>query len=158
MTTVIATRDCMVSDTLITYDPSFKGKSKIWIAKGCVWGGAGPTGVLAAFKQWTLGRGKRPEFKKPEGDEEEPSKMEILQLHPKNGIFLWINSDLPEEVDEPFYAIGTGAAYAVGAMSHGATPQEALEIAARWNTGTRLPGHIVMLPKRRGNDAKSHGE
>lgn len=149
MTTVIATRDCMVSDTLISYEPSFRGESKIWVAQGCVWGGAGPAGPIAAFKQWTLGKGKRPDFKKPDDDEEESAKMEVLQLHPTNGLFLWINSDLPERVDEPFYAIGGGGAYAVGAMSHGATPQEALEIAAKWHTGTRLPGHVVTLPKRK---------
>ena len=140
----------MVSDTFVTYDPSFRGSPKIWLAKGCVWGGAGSSGVLAAFKQWTLGKGKRPsDFKKPE-DEDSAPKIDVLQLHPKNGIFLWVNGDLPEKVDEPFYAVGSGAAYAVGAMSHGATHKEALEIAAKWDSSTRLPGHVVTLPKRRG--------
>lgn len=143
MTTVIATPECIVSDTFITYEPSFKGAPKVWIAKGCAWGGAGPTGPLAQFKLWTQGKAKRPEFKKKEDEDEEPSKMEILQLHPTNGIFLWINADLPEKVEEAFYAIGSGGAYAVGAMSMGATPLQAMEIAAKWSPGTRLPGHMI---------------
>lgn len=145
MTTVIATLDRMVSDTFVSYEVSFQGSPKIWIAKGCAWGGAGSTAHLSQFKLWTHGKAKRPEFKKEEDEEEPTSKLEIMQLHPRNGIFLWINADLPEKVEEAFYAIGTGAGFAVGAMSKGATAEEALEIAAKWDKGTRLPGHVVKL-------------
>ena len=154
MTTVITTKTEMVSDTFISYEVSFQGAPKIWIAKGCAWGGAGSTASLAQFKLWTQGKAKRPEFKVAEEEDEPTAKLEVLQLHPKNGIFLWINADLPEPVEEEFYAIGTGAGYAVGAMSKGATAKEALEIAAKWDKGTRLPGNIItvadLIPAKRG--------
>lgn len=167
MTTVIATKTRMVSDTFVSFEVSFKGAPKIWIAKGCAWGGAGSSASLSQFKLWTQGRAKRPEFPKPEGESEDEAtaSLQVLQLHPKNGIFLWINADIPDLVDEPFYAIGTGAGYAVGAMSKGATPEEALEIAAKWDTGTRLPGHVItvadLAPDKRGrttNRPKSRGK
>lgn len=145
MTTIIATPTEMVGDTFVAYSLSFKGKAKIWVAKGCAWGGAGGSAQLSQFRLWTLGKAKRPEFKKPDGEEETDSKLEVLQVHPKNGIFLWINADLPDAVDEPFYAIGTGAGYAVGAMSKGASIDEALEIAAKWDANTRLPGHKITV-------------
>ena len=34
------------------------------------------------------------------------------------------------------YAIGSGGAYAIGALAHGATPEQAVRIAARYDTGT----------------------
>lgn len=162
MTTIVATFDsekkdgAMVGDTWITYAVSFKGSPKIWAAAGCAWGGAGGTGPLDIFRLWTEGHGKRPEFNKKdkeEDDEEETAKLEILQLHPTKGLHLWINGDPPLKVDEAFYAIGTGAAFAIGALERGATISEALEIAARRDKGTQLPGHIItvadLLPKRR---------
>lgn len=145
MTTIVATLDRMVGDTFISYEVSFQGSPKIWVAKGCAWGGAGATSALAQFKLWTHGKAKRPEFKKADDEEEDTSRLEVLQLHPRNGLFLWINADLPEKVEEPFYAIGTGAGYAVGAMSKDATAEEALEIAAKWDKGTRLPGHVITI-------------
>ncbi len=153
MTTIIATKDKLVGDTFVSYEVSFEGAPKLWLAKGSAWGGAGSCGMLAQFRLWTLGKAKRPEFKKDD-DEKETSEIEVLQLNPQKGIYLWINSDPPEFVNEPFYAIGTGAGFAVGAMSKGASPEEALEIAAKWDKGTRLPGHVItatdLTRKRRG--------
>lgn len=156
MTTIIATKDKLVGDTFVSYEVSFEGAPKLWLAKGCAWGGAGPSGLLSQFKLWTLGKAKRPEFKAKECEDKETVELTVLQLHPKNGIFLWINADPPDLVNEPFYAVGTGAGFAVGAMSKGATPEEAIEIAAKWDSGTRLPGHVITVTdltrkrKRRG--------
>ena len=44
-------------------------------------------------------------------------------------LFYFDNELVPLTVDEPYYAIGSGAAYAIGAMDAGASPQRAVELA-----------------------------
>jgi len=39
-------------------------------------------------------------------------------------------------LDKPFYAIGSGSDYAMGAMAHGASAEEAVRIAAVFDTAT----------------------
>jgi hypothetical protein len=137
----------MAADKHVTYSPSFTGECKIWAAKGAIWGAAGPSWKGLAFKAWTLGKGKRPEFIKPEGEDEEDVKLEVLQLTP-SGIFLWVNGDLPDPVRESFFAIGSGAPYAMGALTMGASLAQAIEVAAKWDNGTRLPVDTIALAKK----------
>jgi len=45
--------------------------------------------------------------------------------------------------DGDFWAIGSGAHFALGAMAAGATPEEAVKIAARYDTGTNDTVEVV---------------
>lgn len=144
MTTVVASRAWIASDTFITYDPSFVGEPKIWTADGSAWGAAGSANLCNLFKAWTYKRGKKPECKKKE--------LEVLQLRGNGELRLWCGDDLPLMVAEEFYAIGSGAGYALGALCMGADPLKALEVAAKWSPNTRLPGHLIEIsdiPKKR---------
>lgn len=143
MTTIVADRECMAADRFVTYAPSFTGECKIWTARGSIWGAAGPSNKGLAFRAWTLG-GRRPDFKRADGDEEEDVKLEVLQLSPK-GLFLWVNADLPDPVSEPFFAVGSGAGYAIGALSMQASLEQAIQVAAKWDSGTRLPFDMIAL-------------
>lgn len=86
----------MVADRFVTYAPSYEGDPKIWIARGSIWGAAGATPLCIAFKEWTLGRSKRPKI---ETDEED--KMEALQLSPQ-GLYLWIGNSA-DHIREGFF-------------------------------------------------------
>lgn len=133
MTTIVATLECMVADRFVTYAPSYEGDPKIWVARGSIWGAAGSTPLCIAFKEWTLGKTKRPKI---ETDEED--KIEALQLSPE-GLFLWTGNS-PDHIREGFYGIGSGGGYAVGALSTlKATIDEAMEIAQKWDANTRGP-------------------
>ena len=146
MTTICANREAMASDRFVTYSTSFNGECKIWIAKGSIWGAAGPSNKGLAFRAWTLG-GPRPKFKSPdpeEEDEDQEVKLEVLQLSPK-GLFLWVNSGPPDPVFEPFFGVGSGAGFAIGALSMQATLEQAVEVAAKWDGGTRLPIDVIAL-------------
>jgi hypothetical protein len=79
--------------------------------------------------------------------DEEDVKLEVLQLTP-SGIFLWVNGDLPDPVRESFFAIGSGAPYAMGALTMGASLAQAIEVAAKWDNGTRLPVDTIALAKK----------
>ena len=151
MTTGAALPDRVVADSFVTYEPCFTGGKKVWAAKGCLWVGAGASDKLSQFRLWTLGKAKRPVIEKRE-NEDDTAKLEVLQVRPKDGIYLWVNDSIPDFVDSPFMAIGSGGAYAMGALSRGASPIEALEIAAKWDSGTRGPFHELTFAdiKRRG--------
>ena len=150
MTTIAANRERMAADTWISYAPSFEGKPKIWVAKHSIWGAGGPSHACNSFKLWTLGLGKKPKFRDPDSeDEDEDSessvKLEVLQLHYRDGLFLWANDNLPDAIAESHYAIGSGAGLALGAMDMGATPEQAIAVAARHDSGTREPINILSV-------------
>lgn len=155
MTTGVATPDLVMADSFISYEPCFTGGKKIWAAKGTLWTGAGSASNLAQFRLWTLGKAKKPVIEKPEKEDDDATKLEVIQVR-KDGIYLWINDAIPEFVNSPFFAVGSGGGYAMGALSKGATPQEALEIAAKWDSATRGPFHALSFAdllqnrKRRG--------
>lgn len=62
-----------------------------------------------------------------------------LVLCPKRGLLHYDANARPDLVKEPFWAIGSGAPVALGAMERGATAIEAVEAACRWNTDCGLP-------------------
>jgi hypothetical protein len=138
MTTIVATLESMAADRFVTYGPSYEGGTKIWVAKGSIWGAAGSASVCIAFKKWTLRKGPKP---KPESDDD---KIDVLQLAP-DGLFLWTSCSEADAIKEPFYGIGTGGGYAVGALSMGATLDQAMEVAAKWDANTRAPFDRIAL-------------
>lgn len=147
MTTIVANRAAMAADSFVSYTPSFHGECKIWSARGAIWGAAGASWKGLAFKAWTLGKGKRPTFIKQDGDEDAEDnevKLEVLQLAP-GGLYLWVNGDLPDPIHESFYAIGSGSGYAIGALTMTATLEQALQVAEKWDSGTRGPFSVVSL-------------
>jgi hypothetical protein len=142
MTTIACTLNCMVADQFVTYSPSYMGGTKIWTARGSVWGAAGDAGMCLRFRDWTLGKAKRPKTEDPE--EKDTARIEALELSPK-GLFLYVGDSPRDVIQEPFYAIGSGAGYAVGALSMGATLEQALDVAAKWDSATRLPLTTIRL-------------
>lgn len=142
MTTIAADLARMIADRFVTYAPSYNGGTKIWSAKGSVWGAAGDTAHCLAFRRWTEGKGQRPHVSRE--DDEDVSRFEALQLS-SAGLFLYVNDSPPDPVKEPFYAIGSGAGYAIGALSMQASLEQAIEVAAKWDSGTRLPMDVIEL-------------
>lgn len=73
-------------------------------------------------------RGKEP----ARGTEE----LTILRVHPDGSAEMCHNKGQFFPVNFPFFAIGSGSDYAMGAMAAGATAAEAVEIAARFDKDT----------------------
>lgn len=70
------------------------------------------------------------------------AELEGIELHP-DGIFLYTASGKRFAIRDQFYAIGSGGPYAIGAMAMGATPEEAVALASRFDPATG--GHIETL-------------
>lgn len=139
MTTIVANLDCMAADRFVTYGPSYQGAPKIWVARGSIWGAAGSVSLCIAFRDWTLSKRKKPIL-----DAAEEDKIEVLQLSPE-GLFLWADGSCPDAVKESFYGIGSGGGYAIGALSKGASLDEAMGISAKWDANTRSPFDVLSL-------------
>lgn len=80
------------------------------------------------------------------------SEFEGIELH-ASGIYLYDASGARYAIKDQFYAIGSGGPYAMGAMAMGATPEEAVAVAARFDPNTG--GEIEALTLRVGNAAKA---
>lgn len=137
MTTIIATRQAIYTDTFCNYTVPFKARKAIRIGNA-LYAGAGDD-LDSFIKVVTWLRGESPKPKLP-GDE----TFEMLEVN-QDGIFLWSRLLTRTQVHEKYYAIGTGAQYAIGAMDDGAPPERALKRAAGRDADTRLPIAVLRL-------------
>lgn len=79
--------------------------------------------------------------------------IEVLQLQP-NGLYIYEASLKPYPIKDKFYAVGSGAAYALAAMALGKSPREAVEIAAKFDPGTGGEIDVITLGRNRGSKNK----
>lgn len=72
------------------------------------------------------------------------AELEGIELHP-DGIFLYTATGKRFAIRDQFYAIGSGGPYAIGAMAMGATPEEAVALASRFDpaTGGKIETHQI---------------
>lgn len=117
------------------------------VGKGIV-GAAGDWDDVLRF--WEVLQGKPLKDAGLTGD----SEMEGIEIHP-DGIFLYTASGKRFAIQDQFYAIGSGGPYAIGAMAMGATPEEAVALASRFDpaTGGKIETH--QLKAAHGSSTKS---
>ena len=132
--TVIAVRDgCMASDTRGSFGQQPYHCSKIYRTRAGIVGMAGDASACLAFAQHFDG------IEVPEDHLKGAAALVLCT----DGIVLYDESARGERVQEPFFAIGSGAPVALGAMHMGATAREAARAACRWNNDCGLP--VVAL-------------
>lgn len=128
MTIVVANRATgeMASDLQATHGDLKYTAKKIYPIGRSLIGAAGTVTAICKFVRWMESGGKsktRPEFDKKD------SLMGMV-LNPA-GIFMYDTALEPDEIEDDFVAIGTGAAAALGALYAGADVKRAVEIASR---------------------------
>lgn len=75
---------------------------------------------------------------------DEELDVTVLELR-GDSIWLYDGHEKPFQIKQDFYAIGTGAAYAIAAMHLGKSPKEAVEIAALYDPGTGGPIETIEM-------------
>ena len=70
--------------------------------------------------------------------------VSVLELR-KDGLWVYEGTIIPARLKNDFYAIGTGANYAIAAMHMGASPTQAVEIACMYDPSTRGPIDTMFL-------------
>lgn len=74
-----------------------------------------------------------------EKDEVDPDlEVTVLEIR-EDGLYMYDQTPVPFKINNEYYAIGSGAPYALAAMYLGKSPAEAVEVAALFDPGTRAP-------------------
>lgn len=112
---------------------------------------AGHAEKCAKFEEWVKG----PHFYstildlKSVSDDDDFEAL-VVPDGPPGAAWLYETGCVPQLVRAPFFAIGSGAALAVGAMERGATAAEAVEVAIKWDV--YCGGEIQILKFSRESD------
>lgn len=144
MTCIAYRKGVMAADTQMTFGDGSKAKvSKVVrLPDGSLLGTAGSKRVVEKLKAWALA-----DFDpahKPKLNNK--SEMEGLLVKKVDGsIWLYDWTLDPDKLEDEFFAIGSGGAYALGAMAKGATAVQAIRIAARYDSGTSEPIEALNL-------------
>lgn len=142
MTTIAAsvTHRCMAADSKACTDDIHFGVYKLrTMPDGSIIGCAGDWGTILKF------------YKYLEGGEEldDESDISVLKLG-YNGLELFdFKSGQFYPIRQKYFAVGSGNGIALGVMSMGGTPQQAIEVAAMWDEATGLPIETITLKRRR---------
>lgn len=87
-------------------------------------------------------------FANPIGKPPKTRYNEYIILTEDKKIFTFANPLSWVEIVEPFYSIGTGAAYALGALHAGKTPKEAVNIAIKCDPSTGMGTKSFSFEKK----------
>lgn len=142
MTTIAFKNGVVASDTGASNRGSRVGHVvKIFARDGHVAGSCGDSGWNASFRKWFASgeTGNPPEIRR-DAHNNDDAKGVIFR---RDGIIEVYESTGMHEVTAPFYAIGSGAAEARGAMQVGASAEEAVRAAMILDDGTY--GNVLVL-------------
>lgn len=139
----------MVADSQCTSSNGSKARVRklVRIPGVGVFGGAGDFLAVLMLREWAANgfEGKRPA---------KTADSECLLAREDGSIWYLAGSGPPFEILDKFTAIGSGAAFAEGAMAYGASALEAVRIAADRDSGTSGPfQQMEVVPKKRARKA-----
>lgn len=133
MTTIVATKEIMVSDSRVSIAEWGFAYPAIKIVKvnGMLIGASGDGGDCTRFLEW--GKKGFKEKDEPKWKNPPPQEDAIVGLILKDdGIYIWTyGSPEPERIEADYFAIGSGGKAARAAMLMGADAHAAVEIACQ---------------------------
>ena len=133
MTVVAYDGKTLATDTQMTYGSLLTTTSKLRADASCYYASCGDPAAAEALIEWLTSGGPFPRI--PSMPDGEPAC--VLWCVPRNGeVPFYISSALPQEVPltAPYWAGGTGAGVALGAMFVGADAIKAVEAACKHDT------------------------
>lgn len=142
---VSITHGCLAADSRVSTDGSMWGVNKAKRIGRSLVAAAGDWDDVLKF--WEL-----IEKKKKNVGLTDDSEVEGIELSP-TGIYLYSSSGKRYPIRDAFFAIGSGAPYALGAMAMGANPEEAVQIASKFDPATGGSIDVLQLKVAR-NDSK----
>lgn len=144
--TTIAYRDGVIAadsrGTDDNYHPGIYRCEKLFRAGDDIIATAGDDTTGMIFVDWYTARTKGAKLKPPSRLIDGEADFCCLVLK-KDGLYWCDKWCRLNKIFDEFYAIGSGAAYAMGAMAHGASAAEAVKTAMRWDPHTG--GEVTQL-------------
>ena len=127
----------IAADTMVSDDETFYSASKLRIGKDSIYGACGTwKQIITAFNHMESGT------KDWESDD-----VEVLELR-ADGIYVYDGISIPTKLINDFWAVGSGAPFALAAMHLGLSPLQAVELACKYDVGTRGPIEHYKLEEK----------
>ena len=133
----------IAADSMVSGDDSFYLVEKLRRGKNSVYGACGDWDKCLKMLQ-VLESG---------GELDSDIDVTVLELRfdgKDNGLWVYEGTIIPARIKNDFWAIGTGANYAIAAMHLGASPTEAVKIACLYDTSSHEPVDTMRLGGTRG--------
>jgi len=149
MTTIAARASTgeIAADSMVSGDDSFYLVEKLRKGQESIYGGCGDWDKLLKFYN-SLESG---------GDLDSDTDVTVLELR-SDGIWIYESTIIPAKIKNDFWAIGTGANFAIAAMHLGLTPAEAVKLACLYDTSSHEPIDVMTLSgRKRGSTKKGVG-
>lgn len=140
MTTVVCDRRGMAADKRMSDSgiPAFK-TTKIQRVNGSLIGFCGNAEQALQFIEWRRNPGPKPTFSE--------ACFEALELTAGGDLLWWGAEMVAVTVEDDFFAIGSGAPYAMGALAAGLSMKKAIQIAAQYDSATGAEVQTMTLGK-----------
>lgn len=119
--------------------------TKFLIHKGKICCTAGSQPYTDRFEAWFLAGMQRDKIPNNISDKAE---LDAFIWDNKKGIWSYFTPDAGFKVNSLFFAIGSGSRYALGALEMGATPEEAVRIASKYDPHSKLPLRSMTLERK----------
>lgn len=141
MTTVAASLDFMeiAADSMCSGDDGHYLVEKLRCGKNSAYGACGDWDKILKFYNALESKGEL----------DSDCDIEVLEIR-NDGLWVYEGTIIPARIKNRFYAIGTGAGYAIAAMHLGKSPKEAVAIAALFDPGTGGPIDVLKVEEKRG--------
>ena len=149
MTTIAAKASTgeIAADSMVSGDDSFYLVEKLRRGQESIYGGCGDWDKLLKFYN-SLESG---------ADLDSDTDVTVLELR-SDGIWIYESTIIPAKIKNDFWAIGTGANFAIAAMHLGLTPAEAVKLACLYDTSSHEPIDVMTLSgRKRGSTKKGVG-
>lgn len=149
MTTIAARASTgeIAADSMVSGDDSFYLVEKLRRGQASVYGGCGDWDKLLKFYN-SLESG---------ADLDSDTDVTVLELR-SDGIWIYESTIIPAKIKNDFWAIGTGANFAIAAMHLGLSPAEAVKLACLYDTSSHEPIDVMTLSgRKRGSTKKGVG-
>lgn len=146
MTTIAWDGVTLASDRKATMGGTPVPFRKIWRIEGertLLCGASGDAYLATAWRRWMERQGEPPPIPTDPGD------MYVMVIDEHRRIWTADLRRIYTRVRYPYWAIGSGADYALGAMAAGETAAKALRIASRLDTGTGLGVETLTFRRSR---------
>lgn len=138
MTTIVCDRRGMAADKRISGVGSAVFKTaKLYRVRGSIIGFCGNPEQALQFIEWRRNPDAKPTFTEP--------SFEAIELTAAGELLWWGVEMVAIPIEDECYAIGSGAAYALGAMAMGASPRRAVQVAAQYDSATGAEVQLMTL-------------
>jgi hypothetical protein len=147
MTTIAAKASTgeIAADSMVSGDDSFYLVTKLRRGENSIYGACGDWDKILSFYQALESKSS------PDSD----TDVTVLELR-SDGIWIYESTIIPAKIKNPFWAIGTGAGYAIAGMHLGLSPAEAVKLACLYDTSSHEPVDAMTLSgRKRGSTKKS---